>query len=232
MKVKGRKEPFELQRALPKPVPVVCKPRHARFRDGLEAEGPLPPLQVYWRFLVAGLTRHAQTGAVMPSQRFLVRRMISAVPTEYRGRLVELGAGTGALTLRLAQRCRAATILACEINRDLAQLLQERVAFEGLDTRVKVTSEPAERLLSALADRHRGSQPDFVLSGIPLGNLARRSVIALIDLIYQALTPGGLYIQFQHSLLDRKKIKDRFSRMRTVPVLFNFPPAVVYQAWK
>ncbi len=232
MKVKGRKEPFELQRALPKPVPVLCKPRHARFRDGLESESPLPPLQVYWRFLVAGLTRHVQTGAVVPSQRFLVRRMISAVPAEYRGRLVELGAGTGALTLRLAERCRNATILACEINRDLAQLLQERLAFEGLDTRVKVTSEPAEHLLSALAKGRRGSQPDFVFSGIPLGNLARRSAVALIDLIYHALSPGGLYIQFQYSLLDRKKIKARFSRMRTLPALLNFPPAFVYQAWK
>ena len=39
-----------------------------------------------------------------------------------------------------------------------------------------------------------------------------------------------MYIQFQHSLLDRKKIRTRFSNLCTNPVFLNFPPAVVYYA--
>jgi phospholipid N-methyltransferase len=39
-----------------------------------------------------------------------------------------------------------------------------------------------------------------------------------------------MYIQFQHSLLDRKKIRTSFSNLRTVPAFLNFPPAVVYYA--
>ena len=39
-----------------------------------------------------------------------------------------------------------------------------------------------------------------------------------------------MYIQFQYSLMDRKKIQKRFASLRTVPVLLNFPPAVVYYA--
>ena len=50
----------------------------------------------------------------------------------------------------------------------------------------------------------------------------------ILDAIHQTLGEGGMYIQFQHSLLDRKKIQARFPNTRTVPMFLNFPPAVVY----
>ena len=200
-------------------------------RSNRESESS-PALHPYWRFLVAGFNRYSQTGGVVPSQRFLISRMISAVPADYRGQLVELGPGTGVLTVRLAERCPKAEILACEINPELAEVVRERIRLEDIDDRVKVISQPAEQLLSVLARDTNRPGPEYIISGIPLGNLARASAIALIELIHGALVPGGQYIQFQHSLLDHKKIKTRFSRMRTVPVLLNFPPAFVYYAWK
>ncbi|HEY5909127.1 MAG TPA: methyltransferase domain-containing protein [Verrucomicrobiae bacterium] len=233
MKAEIEKNSFELRGPLGDPVPVMYPNPGRRSRAGFGTERTAPsPFLPYWRFLVAAFTRYTQTGGVVPSQRFLVDRMISAVPRGYRGRIIELGPGTGALTFRLAARCRRADIVACEINPEFADIVHGRVVLEGLERRIKVVSEPAERLLSALARGRFGHRPEFIISGIPLGNLARDSAIALIELIHKALVPGGLYIQFQYSLLDRKKIKDRFSRMRTVPALLNFPPAVVYYAWK
>jgi phospholipid N-methyltransferase len=67
-------------------------------------------LQPCLRFLWAGLARHGQTGDLWPSQRFLIAKMIAPVPKDYCGRIIELGAGTGALTLRLAERCRHARL--------------------------------------------------------------------------------------------------------------------------
>ena len=71
---------------------------------------------------------------------------------------------------------------------------------------------------------------DYVVSGIPLGNLGREQTLALIDKISRSLRAGGMYIQFQYSLMDRQKIRERFSSLRTVPVFLNLPPAVVYYA--
>ncbi len=187
-------------------------------------------LASYWRFLLAGVLKQAQTGAIVPSQRFLVNQMLAPVPSNFRGRIFELGAGTGALTLRLAEKCPKADILACEINPVLAQDLEYRLAAAGLGRRVRVYSGPAEELLAGRV--RKGEPPQFILSGIPLGNLDREKVLTLIGGIREALAPGGIYIQFQHSLIDRKKIKNQFSRLRTVPVLLNFPPAVVYYALK
>ena len=183
----------------------------------------------YLNFFRAGLLKHGQTGGLVPSQRFLIAKMIAPVPKAYRGQIVELGAGSGALTLRLAARCPEARILACEINPALARDSKDNLTRAGHNDRVEVVSASAEHLLS---DMGRGgmAKPDFVISGIPLGNLGGEKTRALLDAIRQTLGEGGMYIQFQHSLLDRKKIRARFPNTRTVPVFLNFPPAVVYYA--
>lgn len=186
-------------------------------------------IAAYLRFLWAGLVKHGQTGGIVPSQRFLIAKMIAPVPETYRGQVIELGAGTGALTLRLAARCPEARILACEINPTLARDHRRNLAEAGLSRRVELFTGPAADLLSELG-KGGVEKPDFIISGIPLGNLGRAKALALIHTIHQALGEGGMYIQFQHSLLDRKKIRTSFSNLRTVPAFLNFPPAVVYYA--
>ena len=186
-------------------------------------------LATYWHFLWAGLLNFVQTGSVVPSQRFLVDKMIAPVPEDYRGRVVELGAGSGPLTLRLAAKCPSARILACEINPTLARICRDHVAAARLEERVHVVSDWAEHLLSSFA-RKGAEKPEFIFSGIPLANLDKDQSLALVDKISRALAPGGMYIQFQYSLIDRKTIRERFSRVRTVPAFLNFPPAFVYYA--
>ncbi len=183
----------------------------------------------YLRFFWAGLVKQAQTGAIVPSQRFLIAKMIAPVPVTYRGRIIELGAGTGALTLKLAARCPKARILACEINPVLAEDSRSRLAASRLSGRVEGVVDSAQNVLSKMIERG-GEKADFVISGIPLGPLGRREAVSLIDVISRSLGDNGTYIQFQYSLLDRSKIRAKFPKMRTVPALLNFPPAVVYIA--
>jgi phospholipid N-methyltransferase len=181
----------------------------------------------YLRFFWAGVAKQAQTGGIVPSQRFLIAKMIAPVPETYRGQVIELGAGNGALTLRLAARCPEARILACEINPALARDHGCKLARAGLNGRVELFIGSATNLLSELG---QSEKPDFVISGIPLGNLGREKALALIGAIRRTLGPGGMYIQFQHSLLDREKIRAKFPNLRTAPVFLNLPPAVVYYA--
>ncbi len=181
------------------------------------------------RFLWAGLVKHGQTGGLVPSQRFLIAKMIAPVPEHYRGRIIELGAGTGALTVRLGQRCHHARVLACEINPALARMSRARLAAAGIRRRVEVVVDSAEHLLAALPQRGV-RKVGYVISGIPLGNMAAERIRILIGAIRRVLAPGGMYIQFQHSLLDRRKIREGFPKLRIGPVWLNFPPAVVYYA--
>ena len=107
----------------------------------------------YLHFMCAGLVKIKQTGAIVPSQRFLITRMIAPVPEDYTGQVLELGAGNGALTLRLAARCPRARILACEINPVLAQSTRHNLRAAGINGRVEVVSDSAEHLLSERARR-------------------------------------------------------------------------------
>ena len=185
----------------------------------------------YLHFVGAALVKFRQTGTIVPSQRFLIGKMIAPVPEAYSGRIIELGAGNGALTLRLAARCPKARILACEINPALARATRDNLDRAGINGRVEVISDSAEHVLSEMGRRGM-EKVDYVLSGIPLGNLPGERALALIDAVSRALGRGGMYIQFQYSLMDRKRIRSRFSILRTVLVLLNIPPAVVYYAQK
>jgi phospholipid N-methyltransferase len=217
-------------KAIAEPVVAVYGQPDSR-RGQVPAESVPTIIASYWRFLLAGVINCVQTGGFVPSQRFLISKMIAPVPSDYQGEILELGSGTGALTLRLAARCPRARILACEINPVLARDFESRLVTAGLDNRVRVVAESAEGVLAQL--RHTGPRrPDFIISGIPLGNLDRETALSLIRSIHRTLAFGGLYIQFQHSTLDRKKIKATFSRLHTVPVFLNFPPAVIYYALK
>ncbi|HOX56913.1 MAG TPA: methyltransferase domain-containing protein [Verrucomicrobiota bacterium] len=185
----------------------------------------------YLHFMGAALIKFRQTGAIVPSQRFLIGKMIAPVSPAYSGRIIELGAGNGALTLRLAARCPKAHIVACEINPMLARKTRDNLDRAGINGRVEVISDSAGHLLSEM-NRRGMDKTEYVISGIPLGNLRGERAQALIDAVNSALNQGGWYIQFQYSLIDRKRIRSRFKSLRTVPVLLNFPPAVVYYARK
>jgi phospholipid N-methyltransferase len=186
-------------------------------------------LQSFSRFFWAGLRQHGQTGGLVPSQRFLIAKMIAPVPEDYQGRIIELGAGTGALTVRLAERCHHARVLACEVNPALARINRARLAEAGIRRRVEVVVDSAEHVLAAFRQR-RCRRVRFVISGIPLGNMPAPRIRVLIAAIWRVLAPGGMYIQFQHSLLDVRKVRAAFPKLRIGPVWLNVPPAIVYYA--
>jgi phospholipid N-methyltransferase len=189
------------------------------------------PQTGFWHFLWAAVANQGQTGSIIPSQRFLVDKMIAPVPRDFAGQIVELGPGSGPLTLRLAERCPRARILACEVNPMLARVCQENLSAAGLEKRVDMVLDSAEKVLERICS-HVSRRPEFIISGIPLGNLSREETAMLVDKIAEALAPGGMYVQFQYSLIDRKTIRARFPALRTVPAFLNFPPAFVYYARK
>jgi phosphatidylethanolamine/phosphatidyl-N-methylethanolamine N-methyltransferase len=185
----------------------------------------------YLHFFRAGLTRHSQTGSFFPSSKVLVQAMIEPVPPDYRGSILELGAGTGVLTVPLASRCPRARIVACEINPTLAEDTRQNLARAGSDGRVQVRVSPAEQLLADLLTQAE-ERPGYVISGLPLGNWPGQRVLEVLQTIQRLMQAKGLFIQAQYLLLDRKHIRTVFGNVRTAPVLRNMPPIFVYFAQK
>jgi len=191
--------------------------------------GKSASLEGYLHFFWAGVFKHSQTGSFFPSQKALVEAMIAPVPSGYNGLVLELGSGTGSLTVRLAARCPHATIVACELNPILAVHTRRNLDRAGVNGQVQVRTRSAQEVLANLKT-HSGHRPGYIISALPLGNLSRKTAQELLQTISLTLPENGIFVQAQHFLVNLKDVRSAFRTVRTVPILRNFPPVFVYYA--
>ena len=178
-------------------------------------------------FLQTAIKSMRTTGAVWPSSEGLIRKMLSPVHWESAELIVELGAGSGAITRRILSKMRPdATLLSYEINPDFHH---ELVAIK--DPRLKLVFESAE----ALPEHHlfdNAKKADAVISALPLAIIPFRTTVGIINAIKDILTSRGVYVQFQYSLHSHAMLKRSFNDINLKFELINIPPAVVYVCHK
>lgn len=159
-------------------------------------------------------------GAIAASSRFLGERMARIAQAVNPVKVIELGAGTGALTRPLlAGLSSEARVVAFEIHPLFAEDL-ERLG----DLRLSVKRADAASLVEVFG----AGQTDVVLSGLPIALFPEMDRSHLLKEIGRALRPGGVYIQFQYSLKNVKDLRRAFSDVRISFELFNLPPAFVF----
>ena len=112
-------------------------------------------------FMMIAFANPALVGAVCPSSRWLAAAMADAA----RGArlLVELGAGTGAITQALVEQHPAVPLVAVELQPGLADLLQQRFAH------IDVRRAGAHEVLAALSAR--ASPQTVLVSSLPFCSL-------------------------------------------------------------
>ncbi|HEY7655308.1 MAG TPA: methyltransferase type 12 [Burkholderiales bacterium] len=175
-------------------------------------------------FLRAFLRSPRQVGSVVPSSRFLERRLISVGAVARARTIVELGPGTGGTTRAILRAMpHDARLLCIEIDPVLHGLLR-RID----DARLIAHLGSAEHLPEILS-KHRLPAPDVVISGIPFytmdGAVARRILAGL-----SAVLPhGGHFVAYQ--------FRDRVAKLCGYPLeltrveleLLNVPPMRVFR---
>jgi phospholipid N-methyltransferase len=177
-------------------------------------------------FLQGFLRRPGQVASVIPSSRFLERRVV-VLSRAARARLVvELGPGTGGTTRALLRALPpTSTLLAIEIEPRFAELLRCTP-----DPRLLVEIGSAERLAGMLAARGLAS-PDAIVSGIPFSRLDRAVGRRILESIRAALAPGGRFVAYQVRDRVQKLAEPLFGASRVEVELRNLPPLRVY-AWR
>lgn len=169
--------------------------------------------------------RDIRVGAVMPSSRFAVHRIMDAVPDRLR-LVLEYGPGDGVITKRLLDRLDSqGRLLAIEANPEFVRTLQEI-----RDQRLALVHGDAT-VASDYAKEHGLSDFDLVISGIPFSMLSDKTRREVVAKTYELLRPGGVFLVYQTSPLMLPYLKKKFS-VKTSIELLNVPPYFVMQAVK
>jgi phospholipid N-methyltransferase len=167
-----------------------------------------------------------QIASVIPSSRFLERRVARLAGLSAARNVVELGPGTGGTTRALlAAMPPHGALLSIEINPDFITPLQ---AIE--DRRLTVHHGSAEQLTDILRQHAMGSA-DAIVSGIPFSLLRPDGRRQVVEAIWSALAPGGRFVAYQLCGRIRTLARPLFGPAQVALELRNFPPLRIY-AWK
>lgn len=143
-------------------------------------------------FLKGFIDRPREVGSIIPSSRFLERRICRVIDAAHARTLVELGPGTGGTTRAVLNAMPAdARLLAIDTNPAFVEQLQ---AIR--DPRLRVTEGSAADLPRLLAE-HGLSAPDIVFSGIPFSTMPEAVANAILEAVWKGLAPGGRFTAYQ-----------------------------------
>jgi phospholipid N-methyltransferase len=176
-------------------------------------------------FLRGFLERPKEVGSIIPSSRWMERRITRTAEIATSKLIIELGPGTGGTTKALLQAMAPdATLLAIEINPGFCELLTETIQ----DPRLIVHEGSAADIPEALA-KHDLSAPNVVLSGIPFSTMPKELGLSIIRSVKASLAPGGRFVAYQFRDVVHTLGKQVFGSARTQLELLNVPPMRVYR---
>jgi phosphatidylethanolamine/phosphatidyl-N-methylethanolamine N-methyltransferase len=177
------------------------------------------------RFLKTLAIAPRSTGAVAPSGRALARAMATATGSPPDGLIVELGPGTGPVTQALIETGVAPQrLVLVEYDAGFCRLLRRRFAPA---TVVEGDAYDLPRALAPFA----GQPIAAVVSSLPLLNQPPPRREKLIREAFALMGPSGVFVQFTYGLMSpipREVCANRYSAVRSRPIILNLPPAFVW----
>jgi phospholipid N-methyltransferase len=177
-------------------------------------------------FLREFLKHPQQVASIVPSSRFLERRVVEVAGVGAAHTIVELGAGTGGITRAILRALRAdGTLLAVEVNPSFCALLR-RVPVD----RLIVHRGDAQELRDAIA-LHALPAPDVIISGIPFSTMSRSAGVRILETISSVLRPGGYFAAYQIGGHVNELASPLLGSARVEIELLNIPPMRIYR-WK
>lgn len=165
-----------------------------------------------------------QIGSIIPSSRFLERRILEAAAIASAKTIVELGSGTGGTTRAVLRAMpQHAKLLSIEIN----------PRFHGF-----VSSIEDDRLIAHLGSAcglkeiismYGLGVPEVVISGIPFSTMNQSEGSQVIEAISSLLAPNGRFVAYQVSKRVVSLCLPFLGSEQTAAEFLNIPPMRVYK---
>ena len=183
-----------------------------------------PTLKGKLAFFLGFLRHPGRVGALLPSSRFVERRLAAVGEADRARTVVELGPGTGGTTRALLEAMPSdGRLLAIELDDDFVAMLQAQA-----DPRLRVYHGGAEHLGVAIAEHDLGLL-DLVVSGIPFSNMPRDRAEQIIRTIWASLAPGGRFVAYQYRGEVARIAEGMLGPPQRQVEYRNLPPVRIYR---
>jgi phospholipid N-methyltransferase len=198
---------------------------HIKETELPEANPLIPQPDHPIAFLRGFLERPKQVGSIIPSSRWMERRITRTAEIASADLVVELGPGTGGTTKALLSALApGARLLAIEIHPSFCDLLRETID----DPRLIVHEGSAAEIPEALT-KHDLDAPDVILSGIPFSTMPQQLGLSILRSVRKSLKPGGRFVAYQFRDVVHTLGKRVFGPASVQIELLNMPPMRVYR---
>lgn len=171
-------------------------------------------------FISQAVKNMKSVGALAPSSKYLVNKMLKQIDFSKKLSILELGPGTGVVTKQILSKITLDSNLIClELNKQFCADL-EKLTNKNLQI-IQGSAQDLDTLF-------QNKSFDYVISGLPLAIFKKECVNEILDGCVTSLKENGKYIQFQYSLASRKTLHRYFSKVDVSLAAVNLPPAIVY----
>ena len=183
------------------------------------AQGPV----LFWQ---RSLKNPLQVCSLFPSSPFVGRAMTEVLGKRIESHVIELGAGTGAVTRQLIRNgVEPEKLTLIEIDAQLGGHLRRR--FPDVD----VVIGPAQDLDRLWKERN-GGNVGAVVSTLPMRLFSKKLIYLVMKNSLSVLDEGGMFVQFtyrQTSPVPPRVVKAlRLKAWRYTRVWLNLPPAAIW----
>lgn len=173
-----------------------------------------------WTLLRALAKAPGQVGTLLPSSPQLARSVAGlAARLDTGGRVIEAGAGTGALTAALVEVFGAGRLTVIERDALLATQLRRRFAD------VAVEHAQLEDVLGRLTPRPQGV---VLVSSIPWRSLSEEQARPILAKLGRFIIGGGRLVQFSYGIRAPFRAPDGSCWVSHGRVWRNLPPAKLW----
>jgi phospholipid N-methyltransferase len=163
-------------------------------------------------------------GSLIPSSRFLVRRLLRQIRWSNARVIVEYGPGVGTFTTEILRRMRPdATLIVIETNEDFVDFLRRAIQDERLHV-IHGSAAEVEEALSTLGLLHA----DYIISGIPYSTMPDDIRSGILNASHNALSAEGMFLVYQFSRASLPYLKQVFGRVELDFEPLNILPATLY----
>lgn len=175
-------------------------------------------------FFQGFLRRPQVVGSVIPSSRFLERRILKYADIDRDDVIVELGPGTGGTTQALLDSLGpGGRVLSIDVEPEFIGLLGE------IDDARLIPHLGSATDISDILRQHGLRAPDIVISGIPFSTMPDQVGRRIVREIHTVLPPGKSFVAYQFRDRVAELATPVFGTPQSSLELINIPPMRVYR---